>query len=178
MPRTITNTDTEDCAPEVLRISDGRGHQYQLRLFDDGIGWIMKVFDRGALAGHVNCLKQGGDLFLADIYVEAKAMHPISGLGLFKCWLGFNAQGQVENYRRRGLGSALLDFVVQRAHDYGFQRVTGKLLPGDLAGNPALPRWYERRGFHVTMEGNRSAGALEFVLACPPHSGTCSPGMI
>jgi len=164
MLQDMTNTHAEHCPPELLTISDARGHQYQLHLFDDDMGWTMKVLDRGALAAHLNCIKQGADLFLADIRVQARAMHPIRGLGLVKCWLGLGAHGRVENYRRLGLGSALLAFVLQRARGCGFRRVTGNLFPKDLTENPMLPIWYQSRGFRVTMEPSQSAGELEFVL--------------
>ncbi len=157
------------CEPEKeteerLTVSDYRGYSYQLHLFQTGLGWSAKLFDVDTLAGQIHCLNQGDALFLGDLHVLEAATHPIQGLARLRGWFGLTTHGRIENYRNRGLGSALLNFVINRAGEQSFQRVTGKLAPVDLKENPMLPDWYRHRGFQVTMAANQMAGELELVL--------------
>ena len=149
---------------ELFTVADNRGHCYQLPLFEDAMGWSTKVLDGDTRVGQIHCLKQGEALFLADLHVLDSATHPIQGLAQMKAWLGFDTHGRIENYRNRGLGSALLSFVISRAGEQGFQRVTGRLAPIDLKENPMLPDWYRHRGFQVAMAAHQLAGELEMVL--------------
>jgi hypothetical protein len=147
-----------------LKVCDRSGHPFQVQFFDDSTGWTLKVFAQNTMVGQVNFEKLGGDLFLADLHVFESAMPPITWLGRIKCLLGLKASGREINYRRRGLGSALLSFVVQRAHAGGFRRITGQIYPADLAENSNLPEWYRSRGFCVTMSPDLTNGTLELVL--------------
>ena len=159
-----TTCELEDGTEELFAVSDNCGHSYQLPLFENATGWSTKVLDGDTLVGQVQCLKQGEALFLADLHVLEAATHPIQGLAQVKAWLGFDTHGRIESYRNRGLGSALLCFVLGRAGEQGFQRVTGRLAPIDLKENPMLPDWNRHRGFQVTMAANQLAGELEMVL--------------
>ena len=149
---------------KLFTVSDNRGHSYQLPLFEDATGWSAKVFDGDTLVGQVHCLKRGEALYLADLHVQEAATHPIQGLAWVRAWLGFDTRGRTESYRNRGLGSALLRFVINRARAGGFRGVTGRLAPIDLKESPTLPDWYQDRGFRVTMAANQLEGALELLL--------------
>lgn len=166
---------TETISTEELHaLIDEQGEPYQMRLVDEGSAWTLKVFDDHALVAQVNCLVQGCDLFLADIHVYEAARNPLRPVDRFKGWLGFDVAGPTKNYQHRGLGTELLSFVIRRAREHSFRRITGKLFPKDLAANPQLPDWYRRRGFQVTMNAGETAGELELFLfdfeeeACPP----------
>lgn len=165
---------------ELHALIDEQGQPYQMRLVEDDSGWTIKVFCDHTLVAQVNCIVQGGDLFLADLHVFEAARHPLRPVDRFKGWVGFvagfgfEAAGRTENYQHRGLGTELLNFVIRRAREHSFRRITGKLFPKDLASNPRLPDWYRRRGFQVTLNASKTAGELELVLsdfeeeACPP----------
>lgn len=166
---------TETASIEELHaLFDEQGQPYQMRLFEDNSAWTIKVFDDHALVAQVNCLVQGNDLFLADLHVFEAARHPLKPVDLVKGWFGFEVSGRTENYQHRGLGTELLNFVIRRAREHSFRRITGKLFPRDLEGNPRLPDWYRRRGFQVAMNASETAGELELVLSdfeeetCPP----------
>ena len=53
-----------------------------------------------------------------------------------------------QNYRNRGIGSALLAEVRHHCSHYGITRLVGDMT-GDL---PALRRWYLRNGFTVSSD--------------------------
>lgn len=130
MPRNPPTSSQDDTgADELLAVSDKRKHPYQVHLFEHDTGWFMKVIDVDTFAAEVYCLVQGNDLCLADIRVKDSAMHPIAGFARIKSLLGFSARGRVENYRNRGLGSALLCLVIDLARTRGFERVKGRLAP-------------------------------------------------
>jgi len=152
---------------ERLNVSDSLEHSYQLQLFENGSGWSAKVFDVDTLAGQIHCLNQGDALFLGDLHVLRAATRPIQGLARLRGWLGLPTRGRIENYRNRGLGSALLNLVINRARAHGFRRVIGRLAPIDLKEDPKLPDWYRRRGFQIAVASNRLTGDLELVLSGP-----------
>jgi GNAT superfamily N-acetyltransferase len=163
-PGAQTICEWDDGSEELFKVSDNRGHGYRLHLFKHATGWSMKVFDGVTRVAEAHCLPQGEALFLADLRVLDSAVHGIQGLTRVKGWFGFNVQGRIENYRNRGLGSALLGFVINQAGMRGFQRVTGKLAPIDLKENPGLPDWYQQRGFRVALAADQLAGTLELAL--------------
>jgi GNAT superfamily N-acetyltransferase len=163
-PDAQTTCELEEGAEELFTVSDNHGHSYRLPLFEDATGWSTKVFDGDTFVGQVHCLKQGEALYLADLHVQDAATHPIQGLAWVRAWLGFNTHGRIESYRNRGLGSALLGFVINRARAGGFKRVTGRLAPIDLKASPSLPDWYRDRSFRVTMAANQLEGTLELSL--------------
>lgn len=72
--------------------------------------------------------------------------------GVCKClrlpqWLW--GKWQRESYERRGLGSALLEAVIELARSKGLQKIKGFIVAGDYWKNPNLPSWYESYGFTV-----------------------------
>ena len=150
---------------EWFTVVDHRGYSYQLHLLEYGSSWFAKVFDGNTSVGRISCLNQGDTLFLGDLYVLEAATRPIRGLAWVKVWFGFDMRGRTENYRNRGLGSALLTFAINRARAGGYRRVIGKLAAIDLKAMPGLPDWYRHRGFHVTMEADHLAGTLELTLS-------------
>lgn len=71
------------------------------------------------------------------------------------------------DFRRSGLGSALLPPIIDRARRDGCHRIEGIVSIFDLEDYPGLPDWYRRFGFTYTAEtpGTRIAGHLALVLA-------------
>jgi GNAT superfamily N-acetyltransferase len=53
-----------------------------------------------------------------------------------------------QNYRNRGIGTALLQKIQHYCRDHNIQRLVGDM-KGEL---PALERWYLRNGFQVSAE--------------------------
>jgi GNAT superfamily N-acetyltransferase len=167
MPHNTQNIVEDDVkAGKELTVCDKRNHSYQVQVhpIEHATGWFMKVFDVDTLAAEVKCLAQGKDFFLADLRVQDSAVHPIRGFARIKSLLGFTIHGRIENYRKRGLGSVLLRFVISLAREKAFQRIIGKLAPIDLEPNPALPDWYRHHGFTVIMEPSQLEGTLELRL--------------
>jgi GNAT superfamily N-acetyltransferase len=54
-----------------------------------------------------------------------------------------------KNYRRRGLGTELLQFVIEKAREERVARIRGFVTNQGLADNPKLLEWYRRYGFEI-----------------------------
>jgi len=53
------------------------------------------------------------------------------------------------NYRKRGLGSFLLKFLIHSARSKGVKQIFGWVVERDLAHQTHLLRWYRKYGFQV-----------------------------
>jgi ribosomal protein S18 acetylase RimI-like enzyme len=53
------------------------------------------------------------------------------------------------NYRRRGLGTYLLQFAIKKARQRGIKRIYGSLTQNDINNNPNLVRLYRIALFNV-----------------------------
>ncbi len=53
------------------------------------------------------------------------------------------------NYRCQGLGSALINCLVQYAREHGIRSLHGEVFRPDLDNNPNLLKWYQNRGFEI-----------------------------
>lgn len=64
------------------------------------------------------------------------------------------------NYQQRGLGAALLVFVIRAARENGHASMTGTLVRNYLKQNPRLVNWYQSHGFRVEMNEGGSGNIL------------------
>lgn len=53
------------------------------------------------------------------------------------------------NYRGCGLGSAMLEFIIQSARNMGISEIRGTIKSDDLKKTPYLPTFYRKHGFTV-----------------------------
>jgi Acetyltransferase (GNAT) family len=53
------------------------------------------------------------------------------------------------NYRKRGLGSALLRYFIEHVKSKGARRIEGRIVPLDSEPQPKLEGWYRSHGFTV-----------------------------
>ena len=114
-------------------LADKEGRHYQLSIDDADQWWVLKLFDGLCPIGYANCLYQGKVLFLADLCIS----DDVPPTGRLACWARmFGLRLRHKNYRGRGLGSALLGFIIEQARRNGIEHITGKLFPADLAKNP------------------------------------------
>lgn len=51
------------------------------------------------------------------------------------------------NYRHRGVGTKLLNLLIEHAKEKNMQRIYGSVMKHDIAKTPGLAEWYERHGF-------------------------------
>lgn len=109
---------------------------------------------RGRRVGYVNYHFAGDDiLFIDDFRLEDKAMHsPWFFLDLIYWVVSFPPERfRITNYQKRGLGTAMIKFLMSYAKSESVKRIEGEVKHHDFKDNPDLPDWYRRRGFAVSM---------------------------
>jgi GNAT superfamily N-acetyltransferase len=100
----------------------------------------------------VNCHFTGDEvLYLDDLHIQDKTIHPpYFSLDLIFWIISFPPiRWRTVNYRNRGLGVAVIQFLVDFARSKSAKRIEGKVKAHDYTDNPDLPNWYRRRGFSV-----------------------------
>lgn len=131
-------------------ISDNEGRQYRLCVVSDDDNFFhVKLKYRDEVVGEVKCILRSPDeMQLADILVYDEVVHsPQNFFDMFlKIVFGRN---KTVNYRQRGLGTTLLNFVISHAHNRGVKRVYGTVVERDITNRPSLFQWYQRHGFKV-----------------------------
>lgn len=132
------------------QILDREGRSYSLVVTEDEGLISVKAYDRQILIGEAKCLRESPETFyLRDIaianqvvkktiYIRAKSLKQL---------LSYNSK--ITNYRSRGLGSALLQFLIRYAGANGARCLYGRVYQQDLENNPRLLEWYQKHGFEL-----------------------------
>ena len=89
---------------------------------------------------------------LTDIFIFPKVWPVWFGREFFSEL--FNQPWHGINYRKRGLGSALLEYVKQYAKTHRVEQITGFISSQDTP-HEVLIKWYQRHGFEVERVSNR-----------------------
>ena len=149
-------------------VHDKHGKQYFVIAseFDSEIYKRFNIEHRGRRIGYVNYHFESDDvLFIDDLRFEDKAMHsPWFFLDLIY-WVGSfpPERWRVTNYQKRGLGTAMIEFLKGFARSESIKRIEGHVKHHDFNENPDLPNWYRRRGFTVITDA-KSAGVAKISL--------------
>jgi GNAT superfamily N-acetyltransferase len=142
-------------------IEDRTGEQYLV--VEDQLtgGARFTVHHKNTRAAYANVRFEGEILFIADLHVFDRAIRP----AMFTLiWRFPPVRVRTSNYRGRGIGSAIIEFLKDYAKTNGFRRIEGKVKQIDLDTNAQLPDWYRRRGFIVTDGVQGAAYQISLVL--------------
>ena len=154
----MENEELADFTEEKHTIQDTAGETYSVQFLRSEDLWDMKLLHDGRMIGEANCLRHGESLFLGNIEIINSAAPPAIKAG------DTAPQPKATNYRRRGLGTLMLEFIIAQARRSGFQQIRGHLHPLNLHDKPDLPDWYRRRGFDVRMNEDGRGGTISFNL--------------
>ena len=130
-------------------ITDNRGECYTLTRSHDKnlIRW--EISNANRQIGYANVWVVGSEFKIHDIrLIEPRVLK--------RTWVDrtlFRAP-RITNYRRRGLGTILLQKVIEFAKIHGFESITGDIVAQDATANPRLISWYEKHGFEFTPSGH------------------------
>jgi hypothetical protein len=146
-----SNTQLRPLYEEVQRFRARDGREYRLLESVDkttGIQVILVPVGGNGRVGWAYTTLIPGAMQLNDIRLATEARVPPS---TFREWLAtlLTRSWPRVNLQRLGLGTRLLEYVVQRAGELGCQRITGTVYPRDRAANPKLLRWYAKHGFRI-----------------------------
>jgi GNAT superfamily N-acetyltransferase len=130
-------------------IHDKHGHMYRLVVVEDEQWSHACLWDNRYSVGRLNIVFRSleeweiTDIILFDEIPERVSM-------LHHLWLVLRGRKfQRFNYRGRGLGTALLQFVEDRARHQSVKRISGKVVQKDYAAWPELLNFYAKNGFVV-----------------------------
>jgi hypothetical protein len=131
-------------------ITDRHGVTYRVES-DMGIGWTLYVWHGDMAVGELLCSFARPTLNLGNLQIYHNVRVPETWFALrFREFRHYPAP--VIDYRKRGLGTALLELIEALARSEGFTRLEGWISGVDYKPNPGLPDWYRARGYTVTME--------------------------
>jgi hypothetical protein len=136
---------------ETHSIRDRAGRLLRVTAECCGSSLEFRVLDGQTIAARASCVDMGEYLLLGDIVVDCAAFVPESSVQRFLRRL-LRRPPPTADYRRRGIGSALLNLVIARARRHGISRIEGMVVEQGLAENPALLEWYQRSGFVVERD--------------------------
>lgn len=157
-----------DVAKDVHWIEDATGCRYRVLIDEESSFWYLKAIDGEAGVAYANCQIIDTVMTLHDLRVLDQARPPEKGLvGWLRRMLNWHKKPV--NYRKRGLGSALLKFIIATASQRGLLEINGSLSQHDLMQNPNLANWYRRHGFDVSEGGNYGAGRIHLALLLGGH---------
>lgn len=138
----------------TVLIYDKHGHMYRLVVAEDE-QWIHAcLWDNRYSVGRLNVVFRSPDEWeIADIILFDEIPDRLSVL--HRLWLGLRGRKpQLRNYRGRGLGTALVQFVEDRARHQSVKRITGKVVQKDYGSWPELLDWYAKNGFMITPKND------------------------
>ena len=101
--------------------------------------FIAKLLYRSSEVGKIQCVFYPPDkLVIDDIIINSDVIHAPPHLGA--ALLRLLVKPKPMNYRRRGLGTHLLQFAIEKARQRGIKRICGSLAQNDINNNPNLVR--------------------------------------
>jgi GNAT superfamily N-acetyltransferase len=130
-------------------ICDSQGREYRLQVNgDEDSYFIAKLLYRNSEVGRLHCVLSPPDkLMIGDIIIHSDVIHAPEHLGT--ALLRLLVEPKPIYYRRRGLGTHLLEFAIKEARQRGIKRIYGSLTEEDISNNPNLVKWYEKYGFEI-----------------------------
>jgi GNAT superfamily N-acetyltransferase len=132
-------------------MTDREGYSYDLLVEEWETGFELRLFDGKTWVGKAACLVDGELMRLADIVIFEDPWLGRRGLWMFAPYFLYKML-RGRDYRRRGLGTRLLELVIRRAHEIGASRIEGFVTRQGLVDNPKLLDWYQNHGFRVTLK--------------------------
>jgi GNAT superfamily N-acetyltransferase len=115
-----------------------------VKRFDDNVH--VEAFWRGSRVGYAWCEKNANRLHISDFNVESEFPCPARGIEAF---LFPSRRNRTKNFRKQGLGSTILQRVIDECTKEGLSEIWGGVVQLDLDATPQLLEWYARRGFEI-----------------------------
>ena len=123
-------------------IHDKSGTAYNIEGHLTPRSLLSHVFSTRRCVGRINwTISQPGVLTIADLMI----FEPLD----IKPWWARVFHKQPPNYKGRGLGSAMLDYIIESARAIGVSEIRGWMTHEDLKATPYLPAFYRKHGFTV-----------------------------
>ena len=139
----LTPSEAESMSQQIF---DHEGRSYDLSISQEGVLLLIQVCDRQILIGEAKCARESPDtLLLRDIAIANEVILPPAHPQATP--RPRRSRPRPINYRQKGIGSALLSFLINQARADGVKHLYGKVMQQDLENNPKLLQWYQNHGF-------------------------------
>jgi len=147
-------------------IHDKHGAEYRIVESPRETYIRFKVLNQRVMVAYVNCGMRGEVLRIIDLFVASSAVHkPWFHWDLFFFALSFPpVKRRTVNYQDRGIGTAMIRFLVDYARSNSAKRIEGDVKHHDYKNNQDLPAWYRRRGFTVVMNDGTGVGIAKISM--------------
>ena len=143
----MLESSSKNSDPMIVRDRQGREYRLQVNGDEDSY-FIAKLLYRNSEVGRLEGVLYPPDkLMIGDILIHDDVIHAPEHLGA--ALLRLLVEPKPIDYRRRGLGTHLLQFAIARARQRGVRRICGSLTQEDINNNPNLVKWYEKHGFEI-----------------------------
>lgn len=132
------------------QILDREGRQYRLTVSEQDAVFLIQLYDRHTLIGEARCIRESPETFyLGDIAIANDVIASPANWwdSLLRKIPGY--QPQSVSYRGKGLGSTLLQALIEQARTAGGQTLYGTVFRQDCENNPNLLQWYQKHGFEI-----------------------------
>ena len=128
-------------------ITDNYGQKYRVNVLENSNDLFhTELRQRTDYVGEAKCMLRQDTMELSDIRIRDDADPPESTIE-YIVKSAAKSKTDTRSYRRRGLGTALLEFVVAYARKKQLKRICGSIVQKDIVRTPNLVGWYEKRGF-------------------------------
>lgn len=153
---------------ESLTLRDRKGRMFTLAAsLDEETAYYRKLSYGSWRVGYAYCSFDGKVMRLNDILVDDDVVLPPRTL-LHALWRILSKPKPLE-MRGQGLGTAMLQQVVEETHARGAERIVGLVTPEDRRNNPELLAWYAKHGFVALEQPDKTVGQWqEIVLTLRP----------
>jgi GNAT superfamily N-acetyltransferase len=131
-------------------IKDRDGEKYPLKAVKHPDGTIhLELTYRGDYVGLVKWTLHPSDIMeVNDLHIRDDSEPPIPGESVMERLIKqARLEGEIKNYRRKGLGTELLKSLLVIARENQVKQVRGSIIKLDIIRTPNLIEWYEKRGF-------------------------------
>ncbi len=140
-------------------IHDWNGHEYHLYIEEEETSLDARLYDGRIFAGEIKCLLYLPDaLELCEIIVHNRTLRRQHWIKDLLCGIRHQPLPTI-NYRGRGLGVALLEFVMASSQRLGIKAIIGFIKPHEGSTFEFLAQWYQAHGFEV--RGNKILMRIE-----------------
>ncbi len=134
----------------VYTVKDREGRQYNLEVNNNGISLNINLMYQDDRVGELKgTFKPNNDMLLNDVIIYNEVIPNSQNLASILWRLIFKPKPI--NFRKRGLGTHLLQSAIREARKRGARRIDGYLIQTDLDENPNLINWYRKHGFQIII---------------------------
>jgi len=141
--------NSSENSARVIIVPDRQGQEYRLQVNgDEDSYFIAKLLYRNSEVVRLEGVFYRPDkLVIGDIIIHSDVIHAPPHLGA--AFLRLLVKPKPIDYRRRGLGTHLLQFAIKKARQRGIKQIYGSLTQEDINNNPNLVKWYKKYGFEI-----------------------------